>query len=671
MMPVIQNNEIPLLLINNPIPQNYWEALGIYHPYTDFPYLQLEDINRYFPIDYPALFQALLPYLGIHDLFKLRMVSKVILISIMASDATIAPWDSKQFVINAMEHNCSNCVEHHVERGHKPLLPKLLLSGLKYQRFKSLELIQELIPHMGMTGDSMWEYPEAGCTLEGTTDVKTIFVHQCVMQSITDNDTTTKALLEYITKNFKIKHNGTLKIICNFHTKTIMENIISKLELSPHSSVIITCGELMLPILCEYNMVDALGHVDMRSIDYITFIRMIRNGIDRYDPEIIRVLLINLFGIYIISRDDTDMIYEWILKVENENCIKQILLSGNLLEITNIAIKIRLIPKIYEYNLSQYALFLDSSKELNILSINLAFQHNEGKLFTSKLTNEEIFDFVGKTNNRALNEDLILSVQFYSRQSIRDEIINPVIDWVIAFGDLNVIINHLLKINSISDSTKVKLIPKAYEHHALLYVDFLNTTKELNILSIQQAIKYPTSRFFADKLTSSEIIKYIVRTNGIVRKTLIGYLMLKNEQYAYDKADYTPPSREILYKVTQNVLPKHYKYDDDANNWEDNKVECYYQVHISRKVLSLSHVEILLKVEPQCFHKIVEKMSELCIYWRNEKMREHIRLIANHPQFSEVLPSNVFRMLPHCIENDDVIDSIIANHQFFRQFENQ
>jgi hypothetical protein len=372
-----------------------------------------------------------------------------------------------------------------------------------------------------------------------------------------------------------------------------------------------------------------------------------------------------------ISNDVAKQLIDWVMEINDLDCTSHLIKC----KVIDDEMKIPLLPKAYEYNMIDYMEgVFKCTKELNVLTIEKAIKNNNTKnIYTNKLSNDEIAKFVIGTENVEIKKYLVLKIigDGYGKckDIMNDDMAKQLIEWTIQIDDKDCI-RYLIVTNSINNNIKIPLIPKAYEYINTIYhiSELLKSTKELNIMSIEQSIKYGKREVYIDKLTIQEVLNYIVNTNGIVRKDLIFKLYYKEGIYdELDDKNYIQKTG-MTYIVKQDRLPKHYKFNDEAKQWKDKKIVFNCKVKINKKIKDVNYTKLLLDVDPDCYHDIIE---EIAIGYAHMRAYETIMFLIDHPKFNEVKPSIVVKLLCRQCDEEQIVVNIIKNHNFFRQFDKQ
>jgi hypothetical protein len=243
-----------------------------------------KNVDRYFPINWPAILQGLMPYIGHHDMLKLLMVSKTIRISILQCNI-LQNHDHNNSVINIIEHDCYKCMERCflLQKNYEitRLVPKLVLAAVQYGSVKCLPIlakylyynvnhIHPYLPHIDRYNDNWWR-----------------LIHHCVLNAIKHKDNVKMKLLEWISRYFAIKYAETFKEIMKFHNKTIVSNVLSRYSYWQQKTDVTThAGEELLYILCRYDRPELL-FVNIENINYDSFMKLINGNFNEMTTQVL------------------------------------------------------------------------------------------------------------------------------------------------------------------------------------------------------------------------------------------------------------------------------------------------------------------------------------------------------------------------------------------------
>ncbi len=636
--------------------------------------LTFGDINIYYPINYPAIIDALLPFLELHDILKLLMLSKCIqfaILNIYKDNGFVI----KNTIVNAMKHNCSNCVENMAKYGDVINLEAFMV-GCEYNSLKSMEKLNDSYTFQFLENEITYNIPGSNTFItywEYIMDDENVigfnnFARKCVELSFNHTPDETIKLLEYITKYFRINNIETLILICKLQNEKIIENIVKHIDVF---NVDISIVKFILPYLCEYNICDSVEYCIsiLNSDDNYEYLgEIIKNNVDNYKPEIILLLLKGIIN----GCDDFGEDNVFIIKLVNQFADKQLLKQTLKDTIIDDNLKMSLVSKAYEFNLSKYLPFLKNTKESNIISINEITKNENNVVYTNHLSSFELLNFIVNTDNVKIKTQLILSIDDEYDILKHDDSMLIIVDF--AINNYNeTLLKHLMNLNNLNINFKVMLIPIVYENGINVDVSFLDETEEFNILSINEAIKYSDTRVYTSKLSFETILKFIVNSNGNARESLLKQLNIKtNEIEKYNTNIINIKSNVCI--VNKNILPKHYKYIDDVYKYEDNEVYYNCKFKMSKKVIHLNYTKLLLEMDDSCYHEIFDMIMILLdtgkhYFLKNGK--ETIRYLVQQQKFNGINISNVIKLLKYYCDDSKLLDDIITKRYFFRQFDNK
>ncbi len=636
--------------------------------------LTLGNIDNHYPINYPAILEALLPFLELHDILKLLMVSKCIQLTFLNNfkDTGII---SENTIVNAMEHNCSRCVERMTNNADEIDL-NVFMVGCKHNSLEGIEMLSNLYATRFLGGPITYNIQNSNTCFAYYTyfmdpDHNTEFnnfVHNCVVLSFNHTPVKTIKLLEHITKYFKITNLKTLTMICELQNKNIITNIVKHIE---YYDVDINIVKFLLPYLCEYDINDgaeyciSILHCDD---DYDYVMDLIKNNVNTYKSEIMLLLLKKI----IYDCEDFGDDNEFIIKSVNQYSDKQLLKETLKNTIIDDNLKMTLVTKAYELNLSEYLPFLKDTKELNIMSINEITKNETNVAYTNQFSSEELLNLIVNTNNIKIKTQLILSINDTYDILKHDDSMKIIIDFVINnYNDI--LLKHVANLINIDIKFKIMLVPLVYKNATNVSTIFLDDTEELNMLSLNEAIKYNDQRVYASKLSFDTILKFIVNTSSNVRESLLAQLNINTDELKkYDTNIIINISN--FCTITKNILPKHYKYLDDVYNYEDNEVYYNCKFKMSKKVVNLNYTKLLLEMDESCYHEIFDMMMILLDTGKHYFLKhgtKTIKHLVEHPKFNDVSISNVIKLLKYYYDNNKLLNSIITKRYFFRQFDNK
>jgi hypothetical protein len=533
------------------------------------PNINCDNVNIYDPINYPALFDSLLPYLEIHDLLKLINVSKrmQLTISKLYKECNI-----KNSLIDAIKYDCVKCTEdmfYYFPCNN--MSPQTYLTAIKYKSLKCLHIMKHGLWSINRYLGKYIPPTEILDTLENA-NIEDCFIHEIIIEaSKHDNDTRT-ILFEYITKHINIGHLKSISIICQNPSQKMFKNMIKYIDYDNYmfSSEYMV---LMLHRMCLFNMVDDVIH-NIKSLtqnNYPFLIDLLKKNYKNYDYRIVDIFIQYLIFLS-IAKDDIPFIIDLVDYVDSEHMTLEILTSN-----VDDAIKMSCVRSAYKFNLSEYVARINETRELDILSIQQATNYGDGEVYINKLSTGEHLQFIIDAENLNVKERLIYKISDNHKISCWDmEKMKTIIKWVIT-NDNKIAMEHFINLKSLDDTLKCMLVPKVYEYDIYADLTFLSKTEEFNILSIKQAIKYNRTYFYGNMLSIQRLLKLVEDTsNTEFKELLLSEINMKQKTIEKNKIQNKKSTLPVYNE--KNTLPITYKRKNYSYTYYDNS-----KIHINIK----------------------------------------------------------------------------------------
>lgn len=407
---------------------------------------------------------------------------------------------------------------------------------------------------------------------------------------------------------------------------------------------------------------------------------------DKYDLIYGLILKSNKYYDLLNFTERFDEVFKYIVKLLIDFTIHSSTILGYCRDIIkhltqipelDIKYKILLVPCSYENWLSEELSFLNDTKELNYLSIkgaseNMRSHHYGVKIYTDKLSAEECLCSIIENDHVKIKEILITKIKDKDISKY-DELIIKIIDWIIKYdGYKTNIVRSLMEMENIKIKLKILLVPILYKEGSTFNLKFLDNNKELNELSINEALKYKNKNctIYCKHLDNTNLLKYIViatfKSNYNLRSQL--FKSIKNTNFNVYDINYEIPE-EMVYSCVQNMLPSNFVYNDDSYIYEDNEVICKYKLKVSNKMFNLEYTRSILQYEPS-YHKIFNYIIDYLYSSKRQidNFIDLIKLLIEHKSFIDIRPSRVIALLRLYQENNIICDKIINNHKFFESF---
>lgn len=137
----------------------------------------------------------------------------------------------------------------------------------------------------------------------------------------------------------------------------------------------------------------------------------------------------------------------------------------------------------------------------------------------------------------------------------------------------------------------------------------------------------------------------------------------------YD-GDYVMPKCKS-YDVAKDMLPNHYKYNDNIHLYNDNTKIYVCKPKINEKVLNLDYTKLLLDMDESLYVEIFETVLKCtyCSYTKTCKSIPIIEFLIGHQNFNNIKPSTILKMFDiYDIKQIYKMSDTIFNHSFFDKF---
>jgi hypothetical protein len=490
--------------------------------------IKYDNVCHVFPY---AIFESLLPYLGPHYILQLMTVSKDIR-SMLVNMKNPIRFDLDTLCFDVIAHDCKCCKSY--LSNSLMLLPKIFMEICKKGDKSQIQYIGDSYLSLVNCGVK-FTYPKFYVQIEGCVKTEINFIHNCVLNASKRDNINKYKLLKYVSNLFRINQIDTLKIFFDTSNIKIIKTIVSKLF--AYGDCTVHIKKFMLPYVCSHGMVDYINsctRLDSTYSSYKFILQLLINNVDVYSSEIIERLLDILSSYPKYDQDNENIIIDLAAKFGGNRLI------SNLLKIHDDSVKLRLIPKIYELGLSNSLKlnFLDNTKELNMLSITEAskWKKFDVVVYVDKLDTKEILQNILNNDNQGVKSALILQLDDVS---LFHNEMKAIINWIIHGYKIESIdyvikklINHIMRMQHLDTNLKILLVPFAYQNACTSHLGFLNDSKELNMLSIQEACNINGKfcvEIYSDRLSYEEKLQLIIDINNLeVKKKLFDDIVNSN-----------------------------------------------------------------------------------------------------------------------------------------------
>jgi len=489
------------------------------------------------------------------------------------------------------------------------------------------------------------------------------------------------------------------KLGCKFYDKEIVEILLKTIE-NDEAKILLVEKAYQFELSKSLEFLNTKEEWNLLSLKYAS----------KFNSEIVYIDKISteqyLRSIFNLSENENNTIYGLILKSDRYSDLLQfgemfekvftlvlktlklsrlgilgyhsdIICSLNEIPQLDIKYKLQLVPLAYKHWCSNKLSFLGTTKEFNRLSIkaaceNMQSHHFDVKIYTDKLSTKEYLQEILKYDNIKVKSKLINGLK-NRKVSDSNLLIKEIIAWVINYEEYKKdMIESLILIKDLKLEFKTLLVPLAYKLGLSYQLEFLKESKELNELSINEALKYDNNEYqiYLRHLDNNTIFKYIViatyKENYYIRKELLKNL--KYENFSIHDIDYQIKEK-TMYSCIQNMLPSSYIYNDKAYIEEDNNVICKYKLKVTDKVLNLSYSKLLLQQDETHYTRILDYIINYLYLnkWKVTNFMDLILFMVQNKNFNEIIPSRVIALLKLYQKVNFICDEIIMNHKFFHK----
>jgi hypothetical protein len=607
------------------------------------------EVNVYFPINFPELLRVLLPYLKYHDVFKLLRLCKGINLAYFGELREVHG-SIEENVLNAMEHNCTHCVENLVLTNNSQLFDVFKI-GCKYGYVESINILS-------VKFSNIKRYDVDNKKKELFTNE--LFVNECVRYAFAHDISITVLLLGCITKYFKIENVDILNMICQLENEHIIKNICN-LGISNEVS------KVMLPFAWKYNIVNLITEcLDIFTYDNDYLVELIKNNVDSDNTHIITLLLGKLFKSQTLNglqlKENDIVIFK---QLADKIIDKSVLLKI----INNDSDNRDIIYNAYKLGVSQSLYFLNDTKELNMLSIQEAIKYNGGAVFTGCLTTRELVNLIIGTTNVNVRTQLISKLSNYDTFCDLENEMKIIIGWVIMDNNPK-IIEHLFELKNLD----VKL--KGLFLHKLGHKPDHYLSSVLRFHGLVTLIATIPNNETRNKLTN--LLYLFVEDMGQYDDEFIEkydtnkkVLPVNYDQVNYDCVD-SPYALTFNMVIDKRILELNgvkFLLEFDAG-----KQSFMRKIKISKKILDLYHTKLILESDDTHYYEILKKLLKVMQSGIHKSSCKHvcgiINFLVDNQKFNDVKPSSVFKLIYHLKSMngyEPLEDIIISKHNFFRQ----
>ena len=544
--------------------------------------MDYSSINQYSPINLPSLINALSLYINVHDLLKLLMLSKSFRLAIQQEKINFFK-THQDYVKNAADHCCFQCVKY----------------------FYSIKNIQMLYLSVCQTGNKpIFELVEPYLFY---TNPNKDYIYQCV-KILLKHEKMIKKLLPPLL-NYPIQDEKTIELIVSTGNETYIRRLFEKPW--PLTSL------LLLPYACQYNMIykvhTFLSTLPIKQLSYLY--ELMQN---KYSDDIMKVLLLSLLRnnypldnvVYWANQYSSSEIWHLVFNypIDNKACV----------------------AKGYEYNIKDNY-DLDNTKEENKLSIQLASKYSLSSLcpckpiYTSQLTADEILEQFLLIESTVVKYELI---KHLAKKNLDNVNLIELLEWI----NKHEISQGLDLMPKLSDDMKLYLVPLAYKHNQTANLLFLRNSKELNLLSIQEANKhYMNNYIYVNHLTNDDLLKSLVNAeNKYVKKILIYHI----------KVNFEHLDKRTTYKLSNEIH--------------------YYKIKILTN--SIKNIEQCINMDKNAYDEILYRLSTA-----PSIVEGYIKWLINHELFKTITEEDVLRLLKLFPSNIVIINQILS-HPCFEKY---
>lgn len=599
------------------------------HPCIDGNYIFKNVIEKsadiYHPFNHYALVESLNYYIGMHEMLILASLSKKFRTCIELLWNKNVNMEPENRAIDAINHQCMSCFEMNK---HYQNNSEILIAIYKYGAKKILK-----------------KYKKGSYKIKNlTSDV----INQCVLYGVSQDYYFLEKLLKY---NSII--NADLELICTHINEKILTYILNHYS---YNMPTLQQFKILLPHLCLYNKkYSILKWQELLTVDECDLLyTLFKNSIDNDIQNVLLeqyLKLLNYDGKTEIK--NLNECIEWIAIHGDSNIVKY-LKSKNLSTEHNLL----LTEKYYEFYYHSNLTYLNESIENNILSVKLALKYGRTSYYIDKLDNNAIINLLPPITSYYLLNKLIQKLEDVPFTATQIDILYNKVDEKKSLTAPELLIKFI-KLNHIPIDLKIKMLPYLYEQQLGEHADFLGTTREYNLLSLQMAEPYKNAYVYVSHLTFRDKISMIekYKHNYNIVRVLVHHMKF------YDINSYYPSNNLRIYTEL--------KYDND--------IECKRQYQVSKNITktylqerSLEHFNWLLKCD------IVNYKELVCLIFEDVKFKYEfasknfnymialMNFIVTHEEFKMIDVHKVLMFLKYYVNNESICLEIIK-HPFLKK----
>ncbi len=592
------------------------------------------------------------------------------------SNYAIPYLETELFLIDALENNCSFCIKEHNNNGF------IMVRDNNLTPMNDNNLFQRLTIY---------------ALKKGLTSVKHLKVETLKPNDIKDsalsiiNHINNIELAEYLI-NTQIISDEVLIIIAHLLKYNSVQILLKKYTINKVTI------KYLLPLLCDYHLdSDLIKNIRCFNMDeYKYFMEIIKKNSDIWSEELMMSFFIEyidklVFYDYnefkIINNDEKELIVDYAIKKINRKLINKIL--------TNLDIDLKYLLQIIEivkendkfkHTFDRTEDYIDRhiNKSLNLTQYfnEQTIKNGEGKLFTEKLSAKDISLLIQiNINNKKLLSQCIKNILNKTDiKSVSDYIIQIMIDCAIendislndkSLTDKSFIdIENIIKFCNINEIHMKQLIPIIYKngfYHTTKITNLIENSKELTILSNNEASKYPFTDVYTKMLSVPEILQHIFKAKKSHQKDFICRL---DNIKPIDCMSVCIGHRNIQqpnFIVKKQILPKHHRY---ANNIDYEDVEIYYDCKVKINYNNFKNTKLLVNSDETYYDEIINYViGKLRIHNWKYAYDKIISFLIKHDNFTYVCPCLVLQLLRKFCNKTDIAELILNTHPFFKQFQ--
>lgn len=577
-----------------------------------------------------GLFEAIIPYLSVHDILVLFMTSKYLRVLLCNRVLIKNTFDLDTILIDMVDHKCTRCRASDFGIFGSDGLE--LNSHLFMVVCKKMDIIK-MDTHYNFRNICMDH------------DKMENYIHECVLYATVRDYIDRINLFTYISKTFTINNIETIKIICENIPQIgadscIIIDYITKRIRCPSNEMI----KLLLPYLCIHHLI---GYFIWISCNF-------ENSTDNYE------YLLNLISDnqHIYSREVISMLLEILIEEQNIN-------SSDVLHLIKLTCKY--------------------GNEILVLKFSNLLAYHFDKNYSEK----DFLQTIINTIDTLVKSNLILFINNNCRLNNFTQEMSEIINWVIHYDKYNEkIVTKLISLKYLDTDLKLLLLSIAYEYCNNDMLEFLNENAKLNEISITMAINSDSDKsIYCSHLNNNQLFNYIVIATSHnkydIRKKLILsietcdlnlFSIFKNADSVFNEVD-------VIYYQKQNILPIHYIYNETAYMYKDNKVICKYKLKSTiapvlkidiDRILKIDYVKPLVENNPDNYYKIFDKIMSEVRRLRRKGPFYHgsdvIKFTINHEKINQLPLIDIINILLLFVNAVEICDDIITNYNFFQRF---